>query len=157
ARLEQATALEKQGRWPEARVALEVAPVVLDSPPQASLRERLHLARADADIVARLEEIRLRLSEGGRSQDLSPDKMYGDAFRDYGIPVMTLEPAEAAARLRASSIQETLLAFMHDWLFRLLNEDRGRLRNVLDQADDDDWRRAFRKALVENDAGELSV
>jgi tetratricopeptide (TPR) repeat protein len=83
--------------------------------------------------------------------------MYADAFRNYGIPVMTLEPAEAAARLRASSIQETLLAFMHDWLFRLSNEDRGRLRVVLDRADNDDWRRAFRKALVKNDAGELSV
>jgi serine/threonine-protein kinase len=157
ARLEQAAILEKEGRWPEARVALEVAPIVLESPAQASLAERLRQAQADADIVAKLEEIRLRLSEGGRSRDLSPDKMYADAFRNYGIPVMTLEPAEAAARIRASSIQDTLLAFMHDWLFRLSNEDRGRLRDVLDRADEDDWRRAFRKALAKNDAGELSV
>ena len=48
ARLEQAAALQKQGRWPEARTALEVAPIVLESPSQAGLRERLRQARASA-------------------------------------------------------------------------------------------------------------
>jgi tetratricopeptide (TPR) repeat protein len=141
-------------------VALDVAPIVLDSPAQASLGERLRQAQADADMVTKLEEIRLHLSEGGRGREpgpFSPEEMYADAFRNYGIPVLALEPAEAAAQIHASSIQDTLLAFMHDWLFRLSNENRGRLRAVLDQADDDDWRRAFRKALVENDPGELTV
>src|SRR5262249_32569175 len=141
ARLEQAAILEKEGRWPEARVALEVAPIVLDSPAQASLRERLRLAHADADMVTKLEEIRLRLSEAGRVREpgpVSPEQMYADAFQNYGIPLLTMDPAEAADRLHASSIQETLLAFMHDWLFRLSNENRGRLRDVLDRADEDD-------------------
>src|SRR5207302_392927 len=33
--------------------------------------------------------------------------------------------------------------------------NKATLRDVLDRADDDDWRRAFRKALVEKDAEKL--
>src|SRR5262249_40141014 len=61
-RLEQATSLQQQGRWPEARVALAAAPTSLDKTAPADLRVRLQQARADADMVAELEEIRLRLS-----------------------------------------------------------------------------------------------
>ena len=73
--------------------------------PLTDLRERLRQASADADMVAELEEIRLRLSEGRKSREKpsrSPEEMYADAFRKYGIPLMTLEPAEAAARVRDS-------------------------------------------------------
>src|SRR5262249_55738485 len=76
---------------------------------------------------------------------------------NYGLPVLTLEPAAAAARLRDSAIRQTLLAFMHDWLYRLPDENRARLRDVLDRADDDDWRRAFREALLAKDEAKLRV
>src|SRR5262249_1643155 len=89
---------------------------------------------------------------------LSPERMYADAFRDYGIPVMTLEPTAAAARIRDSAIRETLLAFMHDWLYRPMpDENRARLRDVLDRADDDGWRHSFREALLEKDEKKLSA
>src|SRR5262249_42635997 len=117
-------------------------------------------ARADADMVAELEEIRLRLSEGGRSQGPAsrpPEQLYADAFRNYGIPVLTLEPAAAAALVHESSIRQTLLAFLPDWLYRVSDQNRTHLRKVLDQADDDDWRRAFREALVAKDAVKLSA
>src|SRR4051794_4252658 len=55
ARLEQAAALEKQGRWREARTALDVSPAALDSPAQTSLRARLRRANADLDLVERLD------------------------------------------------------------------------------------------------------
>jgi serine/threonine-protein kinase len=159
ARLEQATALEKQGRWPEARVALQVAPEVIDVTP-VDLRERLRQALADADMVAELEGIRLRLSEGGRGQEPappSPEKLYEEAFRSYGIPLMTLDPEEVRARIDNSAIRETLLAFMHDWLYRLPDDKRARLREVLDRVDDDNWRHSFREALLEKDAKKLSL
>ncbi|HEV3083948.1 MAG TPA: serine/threonine-protein kinase, partial [Gemmataceae bacterium] len=159
ARLEQAAALEKQGRWPEARTALDVAPLMFESPAQASLREGLRQARADLDMVAALEEIRLRLSEGGRASGTAPPmagQLYAEAFRHYGIDLTTLEPEEAAAQIRASAIRETLLAFLHDWLFRLPVENQGRLQGVLNQADDDSWRHSFRQALQEKDAKKLS-
>jgi serine/threonine-protein kinase len=159
ARLEQATALEKQGRWPEARVALQVAPEVIDVTP-VDLRERLRQALADADMVAELEGIRLRLSEGGRGEEPappSPEKLYEEAFRTYGIPLMTLDPEEVRARIDNSAIRETLLAFMHDWLYRLPDDKRARLREVLDRVDDDNWRHSFREALLEKDAKKLSL
>src|SRR5262249_21481013 len=155
AALDKAADLQQQGRWREARAALEGAQRLLADSVAIDLVDRVSRARADADMVARLEEIRLHLSEGGRSQALSPEKMYADAFRNYGIPVMTLEPAAAAARVRASSIRQTLLAFMHDWLHRVPDENRAWLRDVLDRADDDDWRHAFREALIEKDAEKL--
>src|SRR5262249_47977567 len=122
AAFEKAAILEREGRWPEARAVLEGAQRLLADSAAIGLVERVSRARADADMVARLEEIRLRLSEGGRNQLLSPEKMYGDAFRDFGIPVMALEPATVAARMRDSAIRETLLAFMHDWLQRMSDE-----------------------------------
>jgi serine/threonine-protein kinase len=155
--LEKAADLQQQGRWTEALATLEGAQHLLGASAPKVLGERLRRERADAKMVAELEEIRLRLSEGHRNQALSPEKMYADAFRNYGIPVMTLERAAAAARVRDSSIRETLLAFMHDWLYRVPDENRARLREVLDRADDDEWRRAFRETLVEKDAKKLSA
>jgi serine/threonine-protein kinase len=160
AALEEAAVLGKQGRWSEAQSALEGAQGLLDGSAPPSLIERLRRARADADMVAELEEIRLRISDGRRSQEpapASPEKLYAEAFRKYGIPVLALEPGAAAARVRDSSIRQTLLAFMHDWLYRLPDEDRGRLREVLDRADDDDWRHSFREALLAKDTKKLST
>jgi serine/threonine-protein kinase len=153
-----AAILEQDGRWPEAQAVLEGAQRLLAGSIANDLVNRVSQARADAEMVARLEEIRLRFSEGGRSREpgpSSPEELYANAFRDHGIPVMALEPAKAAALVKASSINQTLLAFMHDWLFRLPDATRGRLRDVLDRADDDDWRHALREALVKNDAETL--
>src|SRR5262249_50628934 len=60
-------------------------------------------------------------------------------------------------RVRNSPIHHTLLAFLHDWLYWVSDESRARLRDVLDRADDDEWRYAFREALVEKDARKLSA
>jgi serine/threonine-protein kinase len=91
-----------------------------------------------------------------RSALFSAEKMYADAFRNYGIPLLTQQPEEAAGRIRASSIREKLLVFLHDWLHRVPDESRARLREVLDRADDDAWRHAFRKALLQKDTKKLS-
>jgi serine/threonine-protein kinase len=158
AALDKAAALEQQGRWSEARAALDGAQALLDAGALVGPAERVHQASADVNMIADLEDIRLRLSDSGNnpgSASVSPEEMYANAFRKYGIPVMTLEPAEAAARVRGSSIRGTLLAFLHDWLQWVPGESRARLRDVLDRADDDEWRYTFREALVERDAEKL--
>src|SRR5262249_2692192 len=108
AAFEKAAILEQEGRWPEARAVLEGAQRLLADSTAIDLVERVSRERADADMVAKLEEIRLLLSGSGRSLELgplAPEIMYGDAFENYGIPLLTLEPAETAVRIRASSIQ----------------------------------------------------
>ena len=143
--LEQASALQKQGRWPEARAVLEEAPRLLDTPALADLRERLRQAIADARMVTKLEEIRLSLLEGRAT---AGHREYADAFREYGIALPAPEPAAAAAQIRKSAIRETLLAFLHDWLFFWVPDaDKEQLRAVLDRADDDEWRRRLRETL----------
>ena len=143
--LEQAAALQKQGRWPEARAVLEGAPSLVDTPALADLRQRVARALTDARMVTELEEIRLRLLEG---RALSGHRLYDEAFREYGIALPAPEPAGAAAQVRDSAIRETLLAYLHDWLFFWASDaDKDRLRAVLDRADDDDWRRRLRKTL----------
>jgi serine/threonine-protein kinase len=145
--------LEQEGRWPEARSVLEGAQRLLADSAPIDLVERVSRARADADMVAELEDIRLRLSDAA---PLSPEKLYADAFRNYGIPLVTLEPAEAAARIRNSAVRGPLLAFLHDWLYWVSDENRARLRDVLDRADDDAWRHAFRIALGKKDLAKLN-
>jgi serine/threonine-protein kinase len=158
--LHQAELLQKDGRWPEARAALEGMPSLLATLASADLREQLLQARADADMVAELEEIRLRLSEGRKideAVDLSGDQLYAEAFRKYGIALTTLESTEAAARIRSSAIRETRLAFLHDWLFSWASgANLDKLRAVVDRADDDEWRRRLREALAVKDAQRLN-
>jgi serine/threonine-protein kinase len=160
AALQKAADLQQEGRWPEARAVLDGAQRLLADSAAIDLVERVNRERTNTDMVARLEEIRLLLSGGGRIQKLgplAPEILYADAFRNYGMPLLTLEPAEAAARIRGSSIRETLLAFIHDWLHRVPEGNRARLRDVLDRADDDGWRHAFREALLEKDEKKLSA
>jgi serine/threonine-protein kinase len=146
--LEQAAVFRQQGRWPEARAALEGAPTLLGTLAPADLRERLRQARADIATAAELEEIRLRLPAGskGRRGARSAERVYAEAFRKYWVALTG--PAEAAARVRSSAIRDTLVAFLHDWLYWVSDADRDALRALLDQADDDNWRRAYREVLA---------
>ncbi len=52
--LEQAAALQKQGRWPEARAVLDGAPSLVDPPVLADLRKRVSQALADTRMVTTL-------------------------------------------------------------------------------------------------------
>jgi serine/threonine-protein kinase len=157
--LAQAATLQKKGRWPEARAALDAAPDLLGPAAPAGLSGRLHQARADARLVAELEDIRLRLFEGKKGPEAlarTGDRLYAAAFRRYGIDLTQMEPAEAAARIRESAIREPLLAFLHDWLlYWAPGPDRDQLLVVVDHADDDAWRRRLRRTMLgPHDSGE---
>jgi tetratricopeptide (TPR) repeat protein/predicted Ser/Thr protein kinase len=154
AALAHAEELTKLGHWPEARRALEGAPRLLETSARADLRERLRRARADADVVVRLEDVRLRLSEGnpvrGRTSPVA-DHLYSEAFARYGIMLNDSAAADAAAVVRSSQVREILLVFLHDWLYWALADNRDRLRALIDLADDNRWRRAFRDARSRDD------
>ena len=124
---------------------LEAAPSLGRHSALASLRERVSQALDDARMVTELESVRLRLLEGRAP---SGHGLYADAFRRYGIALAAPEPTVAAAQIRKSAIRELLLAFLYDWLlFWVWDSDKHKLLAVLDQADDDDWRRHLRETL----------
>jgi eukaryotic-like serine/threonine-protein kinase len=148
--LEQASALGRQGRWPDARAVLKGMPSLFSSSASAKLRERLMQARTDTNVAANLERIRLRLSTDPTKTHSTAAPLYEEAFRSYGIELSRPEP-EAAARVGSSAISETLLAYLHDWFYWASDADRTKLRAVLDRADDDHWRRAFRDAVAVRD------
>ncbi len=160
AALERAAVARNQGHWAEVRAAFEGSTSLLETSAPADLRQKLSQARADAEMVLDLEEIRLRLSEGRADQgkfSLYVDQAYGGAFRNYGIVLEAREPSVAAARIRNSDIRETLLAFLYDWLHWVTDANRDKLRALLDLADDDPWRREFCEALALKDEWRLNA
>jgi serine/threonine-protein kinase len=152
--LEHAVAFRSQGRWPEVRAELQGAARLLELSSSAGVRKRMQEALADADMVVELENIRLRLSEGGNGQEqpaFSPDQAYAVALGKYGIVLTAPDLEKTVARIRNSAIRETLLAFLHDWLYWVSDANREKLRALLDRVDDDEWRRDFRQAYLAKD------
>jgi serine/threonine-protein kinase len=158
AALAHAEDLQKLGHWPEARAALVGAPDVLGTAVPAAVGERLRRARADAGMVVALEDVRLRLSEGsavvGRASPIA-DRLYAEAFAKYGIDLANVRAADAAALVRRSGIRDILLVFLHDWLYWAPDANLAKLRDVVEEADDDPWRRAFRDARARVDFRKL--
>jgi len=57
--------------------------------------------------------------------------------------------------VHASAIAETLLVFLHDWLYWATDADRDAVRAVVERADDDPWRAEVRRAVADRDADRL--
>jgi Flp pilus assembly protein TadD len=118
--------------------------------------------RADLDMLARLEQIRLgqpadrdmaaRL-DAIRLDRTQADRTYQQAFRDYGLDLDALPPDKAAARIRASAISERLVAGLDDWVLTRWGggQDSARLLAVARQADPDPWRSRLRVAFEQRD------
>ncbi len=165
AALAEAAAHQQAGRWPDARAALERAKGRLGGAGLESLRQRLRQAKADADMVADLDEIRLRRSQTlqEKSNSARPvtaesdaDAQYAKAFREYAIDVAALAAPEAAARVRQSAIRESLLSGLSDWR-RTSHANGDKLLAVIEQADDNAWRQSFREALRDRDVNRMKA
>src|SRR6202030_4214678 len=83
----------------------------------AVLQQRLNQVERALDMVVKLELARLQRAtvKDGHFDNLSADPLYVAAFRDYNLPVLDLEPDEAAERIAASPISEQLLGALGDW------------------------------------------
>jgi serine/threonine protein kinase len=138
------------------------------------VRRRAEQLLRDVHMLADLDEIRLReadtnpetsaitdhaSNEAGRFNHSGAEPRYGAAFSRYGLEVVALDPADAAARIRASAIREALLAGLDGWIHAKPpgGAGRDRLRRVADAADDSDWRRAFRAAALAEDEQQLKA
>jgi tetratricopeptide (TPR) repeat protein/tRNA A-37 threonylcarbamoyl transferase component Bud32 len=147
-----------EGRWPEARAALERAAGRLGDSGPAKLRIRVEQAQADLSVVRELEEIRLRQAalKDGNFDNRAASPLYTNAFTRYGLDISTPEQAENL--LRTSAVREPLLAGLHDWLDITPDETiRQQVGRLLERADDNDWRRRFRALARRDDAAGLKA
>jgi tetratricopeptide (TPR) repeat protein len=158
--LGEALVLRARSKWAEALEAIKRAEGFLAVDADEAVWRRAEGLRNDLEMVLRLEEIWLprpvRGTEGPYDYDRA-DSSYAEAFREYGIDVEALEPAEAAARIRARMIRLELTTAVDIWADRRRQArppgDEGwkRLLAVARAADLDVWRNRLRDAMRDGD------
>jgi serine/threonine-protein kinase len=154
---------EDVSRWQVALAAAEQAEVGDDTTARDHLQELrtaiqagLDAAERDRALLDRLVEI--RSAEADDTGGSITDAAYAEAFREAGIDLAKLQPAEAAAKIKARppSVAPGLTAALDDWAAIC----RGRRRNpegaallsrVAQLADPDPWRNELRAALDQAD------
>jgi eukaryotic-like serine/threonine-protein kinase len=128
AALDQVDRALASGRQTDAALELDRAEK-LASNAAATVRQRFAARFADLGMLIKLEDIRLRQRE--------PGPFYAAAFRQDGIDVENLEPAEAARLVRERTIRGALVAALDDWARSTPDgKRRQRLRAVAEAADD---------------------
>ena len=171
-----------RGAWPEAVSSVRRAQGILAGGGTPAMVQRIAQRRAELELVARLEEVRLvrpsvREEERFDDQDVaeaptleskksknadadlaSADQedatSYAAVFREFALPVADLEIDEAARRVAASPIRQFLLAALDDWAI-MVPASRSKLLSIALRADDDPWRRNCREALMRDDRPKL--
>ncbi|HVS33935.1 MAG TPA: tetratricopeptide repeat protein, partial [Gemmataceae bacterium] len=154
--LAEAAQLREQGRFGEARTVLKQVEARLGGGGPVELASRLAQAGKDVEIVEQLQETPLLAARGiseGKYDLAAGAKRYSKLFSDYGIDPATLDPVEAAARIRASDIQEQLIVALDFWASYLPAQDgeRARLMEAAGRADQDERRKELRQAWSQQD------
>jgi len=121
--LKEAALLQSREQWADAKAAIERAQGRFGEPPLAEPLQRLadgiRGAQADLDMVARLEDIRMKMVKLDNVafdyKRTEPD--YAAAFAAYGLSLKPAALAQEAERIRASAIRAQLVAGLDYWLF----------------------------------------
>jgi tetratricopeptide (TPR) repeat protein len=165
--LQAATLLREQGQYPEALAALRKAEGLLAAGGGEEVRRRVGDLRADLAMLSQVERARLLLAEPAPDtmgyDYAQADRHYAQAFRDYGIDVLALEPAEVAARIGRRAIRPALVAALYDWLWVASNWDykernkarQQRIWRATQAADTEGVLRPWEKALDARDLATL--
>jgi serine/threonine protein kinase/Flp pilus assembly protein TadD len=175
-----------QGKLPEALAELKRAEGLLASGEGSEeLGRRVRRWRTDLGLVQRLDRIRLEKGFSGRLAEVTPsgkkvgqyhwlpakpgtrsaggadqDHDYQVAFRSHGLDLDALDPEEAATRIRASAVQETLLAAIYDWLlnrWEATPQGGKKLLEVARRLEADPWRARFLDAFQRGDVNHLKA
>jgi serine/threonine protein kinase/tetratricopeptide (TPR) repeat protein len=112
----------------------------------------------DSRLLVEADRIKLeQAAQEDRFDLLGAALAYAAAFRDYGLPVLELEPAEAARRICGSAIREQLLAVVWDWA-SVTKDDAAlkRLTAVIELSDSTPWRQQVIAARKRNDQAGLA-
>ena len=115
--LADADRLEQAGRWAEALALVEQAEAMPGATADAGLHDRVRYKKRVLALVLRAEAIRLEMAA---FRDAGPDFGLGDrpfaqAFREYGLDVDALTPADIAARLPEGAARGEVVAALDDW------------------------------------------
>jgi tetratricopeptide (TPR) repeat protein len=160
AALEEAAERQREGRLPEALAAARRAAWVVDTGDAgAAFRQRVQARRADLELLADLEEARLQMTavqENHFDYELA-DRLSVEAFQKAGLEVEAVGAAEAAERIRQSSVAAELAAALDSWVL-IRKQIKGRsdagwkhLLQVAGAADPGGWRDRVRDALGRGD------
>jgi serine/threonine protein kinase len=122
-------------RWPDAMAAVGQAEALLGpGGGDEVLRQRTRSMRHDLAMVSRLDEIRQEMSavRDDHFDTGLADRLYGEAFRDHGIDVESLEPDAVASQMTAGPVREELIAALDDWM---------RIGREMKSRSDSSWKR----------------
>jgi tetratricopeptide (TPR) repeat protein len=184
--LEATGPLMEKEKWPEALAAVERADQLLAAAGRTERPSRLLELRKDLAMAERLEGIDAqpkKYLEAGAIDSIDHetkktfptyapwavemlleerkvDAAFARAFREFGIDVDALAPAEAAARIARSSIHAVLIKALDEWgprrreeasLRGATNPDWTKLIEIARLADPDPWRNRCREAVLRRD------
>jgi tetratricopeptide (TPR) repeat protein len=161
--LEEAVRLHGAGRMPEALSAARRAEGLLaGGPVREELAERVREWRADLEMVAKLEDIRVRQSEvkDGHFAKESAGPEYAAAFREYGIDVESLAAGAAAELIRGRMVPAELAGALDDWAGLLPPGSRAaakRLLAISHAANPSTWRDRIAAASKRDDNNALAA
>jgi serine/threonine protein kinase len=150
------SALRCEG-WAEAQRLLERAHDRLDDASSADLRQRWHRLQLDVHMVTALDEARMLRAfvRRARLNFAASERAYEQTFKDYDLPVLELDPDEAAQRVRASLVSARLVIALDDWAFVVSKQDENRpdkiarLVGLASRADANAWRQKLRGFLLQ--------
>jgi serine/threonine protein kinase/tetratricopeptide (TPR) repeat protein len=158
AALDDTTRLILQGHLDGAHAAVERAQDQLAGG-STDLQNRVRQARDDLGMLQHLENVLLlETFTAGKFENAAANAAYAVAFQSYGVNVETLDPKEAAQRIKESAIREQLVTALDDWIYVRARSDtsgRDRLLNVVRLADSDAWRQRLRDPVMHKDRAAL--
>jgi serine/threonine protein kinase/Tfp pilus assembly protein PilF len=158
--LDEAEFWQRQEQWDKALHVLERAAARLEERGPEDLRAQLEIRRRNADVVVRLEKLRVQTSLMWFRSDpvaageyAAADLEFTEAFAALGLNPS--DPAEEVARrIRVSPISSHLLTALDDWAYvkgRLPKGGGKALQIIAGLADDDRWRMQLRNARLPED------
>jgi serine/threonine-protein kinase len=158
---QQAITSMQEEKWLEANASAQRAADLLAGVGDDPVRQQgLEQLERDLKMAETLELIRLQQAAETKDEHFdsaSADPAYAAAFGHYNLPVLELEPEEAAPRLVASAISKQLLAALVDWHnVHPDSVEKKQLRTLLRLADGNAWRQQVWDALDDQDGAKLA-
>jgi serine/threonine-protein kinase len=151
--------LQGQAEWYKARAVLDQVQDRLADGGPVDLRGQLEEARANLEMVERLDELRLQRGSWIATGDFISAPAYVEAFRkafrDRGLAVDS-DAARLLEQIQASAIRGELVAALDEWTWFTPDPDeQARLLAVARQADPHPWRNRLRDPVVRKDGQAL--